>query len=118
MGLRGEVHDGVRPVPREDSGDGLRVANVGVLEGIVRRARNQGQRLEPAGIGQRVEIDDGAFLDRDEPPHHGRSDEAGAAGDQYLHGIAIPQQSEETQPPRTYCVFAGRTAPSALGLGP
>jgi hypothetical protein len=84
-----EVHHRVGPVRREDPLERLPVADVGMLEGVERRARDLRQIVEAGGVGEGVEVDD-RMAAADREPHNGRADEAGAAGHQELH-VPWPQ---------------------------
>ncbi len=59
------------------------VANVEPGEAIVRRIVDRSQRLQIAGVGERVEIEHGGAL-ADQAPAHRRADESRAAGHKHF----------------------------------
>ncbi|MCY1536252.1 hypothetical protein D9M68_717000 [compost metagenome] len=60
------------------------ITNIHLVEAIAGRAIYIGQRLQIAGIGEFVEVGDLVIGVLDQVTNHCRSDEAGAAGDEYL----------------------------------
>ena len=59
------------------------VADVDLGEAVVRRIADRGQRLQIAGIGQRVEVEHRGALG-DQAPADGRADESRAAGHKHF----------------------------------
>ena len=82
MCLRRKMHHGGRPVALEHLAHRCGVADVALLEGVARVLRGAGQRCEVRRIGQRVDIDHRSLGGAEQPSHHGRADEAGAARDE------------------------------------
>ena len=88
MALGREVHDDVGLVVLEDAADRAGVADVGPLEAVARIIGNAGKIVEVAGIGQLVEVEHLVLRVGDQVAHHGRADEAGAAGHDEAHGLS------------------------------
>jgi len=87
MGLRGEVNDGANGVASEQLADQFAVGNVAVHKGV-RGVR--GKRIEivgVAGVGERVQINDGFIAGGEPILNEIAADEARAAGDKYGHGF-------------------------------
>ena len=84
VALGRQVHQGVRLVALEDGGHSGGVADVGPLEGIVRRGGDRGHIVQAGGVGEGVEIHDLAAV-ADRLADHGRSDESCAARDDEFH---------------------------------
>ncbi|MNC86139.1 hypothetical protein D3C83_17760 [compost metagenome] len=82
MAFRGEVHDRPRPVLAQEPADQRAVVDVALDENMPRVVSQAGQVAGIAGVGQRVEIDDGGFLAGEPVDDEIGADEAGAAGDQ------------------------------------
>ena len=112
MGFGGQMHHRVGAVTRENPVQRGAVADIGLLEGIVRAVGDAGHVVQTGRIGQRIEVDH-AMPPRDRQPHHRRSDEPGAAGDQQLHGAAsiIGERQFRTRPD------SGALASLSLSIG-
>jgi hypothetical protein len=82
MGLGGKVHDGTRPVLREELGDKRGIPNVTSDKGVPRVPLKGGQILEISRVGELVEVDDAIGLARDPIEDEIRTDESGAASDE------------------------------------
>ena len=82
MALGREVEDRIGPVAGEDAGQGARIADVGMLEGIARRGRDRGHILEAGRVGERIEIEDFSAVRTDPIEDEVGTDKAGAAGDE------------------------------------
>ncbi|MNO03593.1 hypothetical protein D3C81_2243520 [compost metagenome] len=74
----------------ERTGHGLAVADIQLFEGVAWTGTDLGERLEVAGIGQLVDVDHAVAGVADEVTDDGRTDEAGAAGDENFHVSAAP----------------------------
>ncbi len=72
MALGRQMHDHVDLMAGEQVGDGRSLANVGLHEAVVGIVLDLPERLEIAGIGQLVDIDDddgpGCCKEADRPP--------------------------------------------------
>ena len=60
------------------------IPDIDLLEAIERRLRHHRHILEIGRIGQAIEVHH-LMTPRNRQPHHGRSDEAGTAGDKKFH---------------------------------
>ena len=85
MALGRQVGDHVRLELPQSLGHGLGVADVGLDKGIAVAGRHRLQRAEHARVGQLVIDQDLMVRMLDQPPHQGRADETGAAGDKNSH---------------------------------
>ena len=83
MALGGEMDHMVGREGLERLGDRAPVADVGLGEAVVRRIVDRRQRLQVAGIGQRVEIEHRGAL-ADQVAAHRRADEPRAAGHEHF----------------------------------
>ena len=86
MALGGEVHDGARPVLGEQPVEQRPVADVTLHEHMPRVAAQRIEVVQVAGVGQRVEVDDGLVARCEPVENEVAADEAGAAGDEEGHG--------------------------------
>ena len=78
----GKIDDGAGLVLGEQLGDEVEVADVALDEDVARVALERGEVLEVAGVGQRVEVDDGLVGMGQPVEDEIAADEAGAAGDE------------------------------------
>ena len=88
VALGGKVHDGAWAVLCQQAVNQRAVADVAMDEGVARVAVQAGQVLAVAGVGQRVQGDDGlcAGVGRGQPVENEvAADEAGTAGDEEGH---------------------------------
>ena len=83
MRFRRQMHDRVGLLVGEDAAHLPAVANVGLIEAIVRRTFHRAQRLEAARVSELVDVDD-VVAARHEVPHDSAADESGAARDHDL----------------------------------
>jgi hypothetical protein len=83
MALGGQMDDMVRRKGLERLGDRRPVANVDLGEAIVRRVVDRRQRLQIAGIGEGVEIEDRRALGH-QAPAHGRADKSRASSHKHF----------------------------------
>ena len=83
VALGGQMDDMVRSKGLERLGDRSPVANVDLGEAIVRRVVDRRQRLQIAGIGERVEIEHRGAVGH-QAPAHGRADKSRAAGHKHF----------------------------------
>jgi hypothetical protein len=67
---------------RQQAANQFAITDVTADEDVVRVRAQRGQRVDIAGIGQFVEIDDAEAALRHEAEHEIAADESGAAGDQ------------------------------------
>ena len=110
MGLGGEMHHRVRPVPGEDGGDRRGIGDVGLLMHMPGMAQRLFERVRARRIGQLVEIDDLGVGAPDEEADIGRADEAEAAGDKDFHGRR-PSGKARDGSGRTQARMAGDATP-------
>jgi hypothetical protein len=92
MALGGEVHDGARAVLGQQLVHQRPVADVALHQRVTGIAAQGGQVLRVAGVGQGVQRHHriALRLRRCEPIQHEiATDEAGAAGDEKGHGLAV-----------------------------
>ena len=82
MRLGREIDDRPGAMFVEQPGDQLAVADVAVHEVVATVVGDRVQRIEVAGVGQLVEIDDRALFLGQPLAHEATADEAGAAGNQ------------------------------------
>ena len=80
VAFRREVHDRIGLVLAEQRRHRFAVADVGLLESVARILCDRLQRLEVAGVGELVDVDDRMLGRSQGTPDDGRADEAGAAG--------------------------------------
>ena len=78
----GKIDDGARLVLGEQPGDEVEVADVALDEEVARVALQGGEVLEVAGVGQRVEVDDGLIGLGQPVEDEVAADEAGTTGDE------------------------------------
>src|SRR3546814_11543553 len=90
MAFGGQVVDRRRLHLGIDAPDRRPVADIDLLEAVQLRPRQVGDIVRIAGIGQLVDGHDRLAL-RIRPAHQRRSDEAGAAGNDYSH---VPRSEE------------------------
>src|SRR5579859_7765297 len=94
MALSGKMHNRVRLMFSEDLANRDVVADISLLEGVVRACGDAFHILEVGGVGEFVQVDrlvpvgNGAA-------DHGRSDEAGPTGDQDLHAVFLRLATRE-----------------------
>jgi hypothetical protein len=81
VGLGGEVDDAVGVALVEHAPDSARISDVDLLKGVVRGVGYLGNGVEVTGVGELVDVDD-ADVGAGETADQGRTDEAGAAGDE------------------------------------
>ena len=86
MAFGGQVHHGAGLVFGEDALERGAVADIGLLEGVARVAGHGGKRLQVAGVGEFVEINDALVGVLDQVADKGGADKAGTAGDEKGHG--------------------------------
>ena len=82
MRLGREVQDGVGLLTREDARDAVGVADVELVEAVVRAVGDRRQRGQIGGIRQLVDVGDGMAHITDQQSANGGTDESGAAGDE------------------------------------
>ena len=98
MALGRQMHHRIGGMAGEDPVERGAVADIGMFEGILRVIGDAGHIVETGGIGQRVKIDH-RMAGGNRLPHHRRSDEAGAAGDQQLHAGRSAKLSRSASQP-------------------
>src|SRR5688572_21407102 len=77
----------------EDGLDGGAIGDIGMDEEVVGRVRYLGHRRQVAGVGELVDIDNMVAGPTDQKTADRRTDEARAAGDQYLHALFLQTQA-------------------------
>jgi len=82
VALGGEIDDGVRAVLGQKPGHQLAVTDVATHEHVVRMVGDFSQRLQVAGVGERIQVDDAHAAARQRREDEIGADETGAAGDQ------------------------------------
>ncbi len=83
--LGGEVHDRLWHELRERRSHRSPVADVRLNQPIAAVGRHLFQRIRARGIGELVDVEHLVPELTHQHPHEGRTDESGAAGDQYAH---------------------------------
>ncbi len=94
MALGGEMHDPVRLELRKEPANGGGVTDVGLGETIAGIGLKVVERVPVAGVSQRIHIEHRVLRGGDEQADKVAADEAGAAGDQDVHGnqVALTQR--------------------------
>ena len=82
MAFGGEIDDRVGAVLGEQAGDQRAVTDAAVDEAVLGAVGDGRQRVDVAGVGQRIEVDDALAAARERVEDEIATDEAGAAGDQ------------------------------------
>ena len=82
MRFGGEIDDRGRLMLGKEALDERAIADVAVHEHVLGRVARRRERVEIAGVGQLVEIDDALAVLRERLEHEVRADETGAAGDE------------------------------------
>ena len=82
VGFGGKIDHGAGLMLGEQFGDEVEVADVALDEEVARIATQRCEILEVAGVGQRVEVDDGLIGLRQPVEDEIAADEAGTAGDE------------------------------------
>ncbi|MGY4215683.1 hypothetical protein ACVMFB_002182 [Bradyrhizobium sp. USDA 4522] len=82
MAFRGKVHHSIGLIFLEQPAQVLRLADAGLLEGVIQAFGGTGQRGQVCRIGQLVDVDDAGVGVAQQVADHGGADEAGAAGDE------------------------------------
>jgi len=85
MGFGGQVHDGIRLEFQQRFTDTFAIGDIGLKELIAVAAVDFGQRLEIAGVGQLVQIEDAVPGVLDQMADQSRADESGSAGYENAH---------------------------------
>ena len=94
MTLRREVDDRLRTVFLEQSTDQRLITDVAVHEEMIRARVERRERIEIAGVGQGIEIDDTDAAGLDQSEHKITADEARATGNQpSLHAKVVSRRS-------------------------
>ena len=81
MGLGGQMHDGVRLEFQQRLAHPLTVGDIGLQEPITITGFHFGERLEVAGVGQLVQVEDAVLGVLNEVADQSRADESGSPGD-------------------------------------
>ena len=85
MGFGGQVHDGIRLEFQQRFTDTFAIGDIGLKELIAVAAVDFCQRLEIAGVGQLVQIEDAVPGVLDQMADQSRADESGSAGYENAH---------------------------------
>ena len=89
MALGGKVQTSARAVLGEQAVDQRAVTDVALDEVVARIALQAGQVRQVAGIGHRIEVDDGLVAGLEPVEHEVAADEAGTTGDENGHVVAL-----------------------------
>ena len=84
------MHDGAGRVFPQQFGDQRAVADVAVNERVPRVVADRVQRVEIAGVGERVEVQQPPPFDAQPVAHEGAADEPGSAGDENHVAHVVP----------------------------
>ena len=90
MGLRRQVHEGVRAKVEQQPAQPLGVANVHHLKAMVGAPCHCGEIGPVAGVGELVDGEHLIAPHPDQMAHQGRTDEASAASNNDFHAVPYP----------------------------
>ena len=93
MGLRRQVHEGVRAEVEQEPAQPLGIANVQHLKAMIGAPGHCGEIGPVAGVGELVDGEHLIAPHPDQMAHQGRTDEASAASNDDFHAVPYPSNA-------------------------